>query len=330
MTVQHIVGADLSKNTIDLVCHTTGDYLQIENKASGFQILLAWIDQQGIAIDQTLLVMEHTGLYSLLLEQFLSKHDIAFKKVNALEIKRSIGMVRGKSDRIDAVRIATYGFEKKEKLTAQIPVSPQLKRLQMLQSTRERLVRQRAGLTNAVKEYRHIDIQEQDLLIKSQLQVIKALDKQITRLEQEVEKIVAEDEAISTNYRLLQSIKGVGKIVALATIIKTSNFTRFTNSRKFACYCGTAPFEHSSGSSIHKRSRISHLADKQMKTLLDLAAKSAIRYDSELKNFYQRRLLMGKSKMSTINIVRNKILYRMFAVAKRQTPFVDNYIHQVA
>jgi transposase len=330
MTVQHIVGADLSKNTIDLVCHTTGDYLQIENKASGFQILLAWIDQQGIAIDQTLLVMEHTGLYSLLLEQFLSKHDIAFKKVNALEIKRSIGMVRGKSDRIDAVRIATYGFEKKEKLTAQIPVSPQLKRLQMLQSTRERLVRQRAGLTNAVKEYRHIDIQEQDLLIKSQLQVIKALDKQITRLEQEVEKIVAEDEAISTNYRLLQSIKGVGKIVALATIIKTSNFTRFTNSRKFACYCGTAPFEHSSGSSIHKRSRISHLADKQMKTLLDLAAKSAIRYDTELKNFYQRRLLMGKSKMSTINIVRNKILYRMFAVAKRQTPFVDNYIHQVA
>jgi transposase len=330
MTVQHIVGADLSKNTIDLVCHTTGDYLQIENKASGFQILLAWIDQQGIAIDQTLLVMEHTGLYSLLLEQFLSKHDIAFKKVNALEIKRSIGMVRGKSDRIDAVRIATYGFEKKEKLTAQIPVSPQLKRLQMLQSTRERLVRQRAGLTNAVKEYRHIDIQEQDLLIKSQLQVIKALDKQITRLEQEVEKIVAEDEAISTNYRLLQSIKGVGKIVALATIIKTSNFTRFTNSRKFACYCGTAPFEHSSGSSIHKRSRISHLADKQMKTLLDLAAKSAIRYDSELKNFYQRRLLMGKSKMSTINIVRNKILYRMFAVAKRQTPFVDNYLNQVA
>ena len=78
-------------------------------------------------------------------------------------------------------------------------------------------------------------------------------------------------------------------MLALTVIIKTRNFTRFTNARKFACFCGTAPFEHSSGTSIRKKTRVSHLADKQMKTLLDLSAKSAIQYDKELREYYLKR-----------------------------------------
>jgi transposase len=326
MKVQHIVGADLSKKTIDLVCHTTADYIQIENGADGFKAFLNWIAEQQISINETLIVMEHTGLYSFLFEQFLHQHNIAFKKVSALQIKLSAGMVRGKSDKLDAARIAAYGFEKKDKLYADEPGSPRLKRLQMLHSTRERLIRCRSNLVNAVKEYRNIKIADRDLLIESQLQVINKIDKQIENLEAEMQKLISEDEDIHCNFQLLQTVKGVGPVVALATLVKTSNFTKFTNARKFACYCGTAPFEHSSGSSLRKRTRVSHLADKQMKTLLDLAAKSAILSDKEIKAFYERRLLAGKSKMSTINIVRNKILYRMFAVIKRQTAFVENYL----
>ena len=145
----------------------------------------------------------------------------------------------------------------------------------------------------------------------------------------ELETIIDEDKSLKQNFHLLQSIKGVGKIIALTTIIKTHNFTRFANARKFACFCGTAPFEHSSGTSIRKKSRVSHLADKQMKSLLDLSAKSAIQYDKELREYYLKRTEAGKSKMSTINVVRNKILYRMFAIIKRQTPFTENYL-QVA
>ena len=145
-------------------------------------------------------------------------------------------------------------------------------------------------------------------------------------LETEMYCIIDSDESLQQNFRLLQTIKGVGKVLALAIIIKTNNFSRFKNARKFACLCGTAPFEHSSGSSIRKKTRVSHLADKQMKTLLDLSAKSAIQYDKELREYYLNRTEGGKSKMSTINVVRNKILYRMFAVIKRQTPFLENYL----
>lgn len=324
--VQHIIGADLAKKSIDLSCHLLKSHIQIENTEQGYKQLIEWLNKQKINLSTAMIVMEHTGLYSFNLEAFLHQHQILFVKVNALAIKRSLGLVRGKTDQIDAARIAAYGYEKREQLIPATLVDDSLKRLQMLYSTRERLVKHRAALICAIKEYRHIGIQEKDLILQSHLKIIKELDKQIERLENETELIIENQEALQQNFRLLTSIKGVGKVLALASIIKTNNFTRFDAARKFACFCGTAPFEHSSGTSIKGRTRVSHLADKKMKTLLDLSAKSAIQHDKELKAYYLKRIGMGKSKMSTINIVRNKILYRMFAVIKRQTPFVPDYL----
>jgi transposase len=326
MKLQHIIGADLSKKSIDLVCHLLKSHIQIENSVTGFKNLMQWLRQQKINPYETMIVMEHTGLYSYCFEKFLHQHQMVFCKVNALAIKRSIGLVRGKTDKLDAARIAAYGYEKRDKLTIDVPASDALKRLQMLHSTRERLVKQRASLACAIKEYRHIGIAEKDVLMQTQLQLIKNFDRQIEKLMTEIESIIDQQEPLKQNFHLLQSIKGVGKILAVTAIIKTYNFNRFSNARKFACFCGTAPFEHSSGTSIKKKSRVSHLADKQMKSLLDLSAKSAIQYDKELREYYLKRTEGGKSKMSTINVVRNKILYRMFAVIKRQTPFLENYL----
>lgn len=324
--VQHIIGADLAKKSIDLSCHLLKSHIQIENTEQGYKQLIEWLNKQKINLSTAMIVMEHTGLYSFGFEAFLHQQQILFVKVNALAIKRSLGLVRGKTDQIDAARIAAYGYEKREQLIPDRLLDDSLKRLQMLYSTRERLVKHRAALICAIKEYRHIGIQEKDLILQSQLKIVKELDKQIEQLEKETESIIENQETLQQNFRLLTSIKGVGKVLALASIIKTNNFTRFDTARKFACFCGTAPFEHSSGTSIKGRTRVSHLADKKMKTLLDLSAKSAIQHDKELKEYYLKRIGMGKSKMSTINIVRNKILYRMFAVIKRQTPFIQDYL----
>jgi len=113
MKLQHIIGADLSKRSIDLICHLLKSHIQIENTITGFTDLLKWLRQQNINPSETMIVMEHTGLYSYCFERFLHQHQIAFCKVNALVIKRSIGLVRGKTDRIDAARIAAYGSKRK-------------------------------------------------------------------------------------------------------------------------------------------------------------------------------------------------------------------------
>ena len=324
--VQHVIGADLSKRTIDLFCHLFNKHIRIDNSQSGYKELLKWIQQHQINASELIIVMEHTGLYSFCFEKFLHERQISFTKVNALAIKRSIGLVRGKSDKIDARRIAEYGYEKRSRLFAEVPTSRELERLRLLHSTRERLVKQKTALLNAIKEYGNIGLSKQDSIMRSQMRIIKNLEKEISKMEAEMNDILKNNPSLQQNHQLLQSIKGVGKVLATATIIKTKNFTRFTNARKFACFCGTAPFENTSGTSIRGRTKVSHLADKHMKTLLDLSAKAAIQYDKELREYYLRRIADGKSKMSTINIVRNKILYRMFAVIKRQTPFSENYL----
>jgi transposase len=324
--VQQIIGADLAKSTIDLFTHLDKSYIKIENSITGFKQMLKWIKQQKIDCSELLIVMEHTGLYSYCFEGFLHDHGISFTKVNALMIKRSIGVVRGKNDKIDAARIARYGYEKKDQLVASSRTEGNVDRLAMLRSTRAHLVKQKAGLLCSIKEYRCIGISKSDLILRSQLEVVKSFEIQIEKIDAEINRIIDQDDSLKYNYSLLQTIKGVGEVVALAALIKTGNFTRFNDGRKFACFCGTAPFEHQSGSSIKGRTRVSHLADKEMKTLLDLAAKSAIQWDKELQVFYLRKVADGKNKMAVRNIVRNKLIYRMFAVIKRQTPFIENYL----
>ena len=326
MKVLHIIGADLSKRTIDFAT-PQGDHLKVSNDVPGYGALMKWIKKQSINLADMRIVMEHTGLYSYRLEQFLHLHHISFTKVPAIAIKRSLGIVRGKNDKIDAKRIARYGREKESTLVSETPVDKELQELQMLHATRDHLVRIRAGMATSVKEYQQsCGLKKTNLVISSQLRVIKSLHQEIAKLDKRMATIVNNEPALKKNAELLQSITGVGKVVAMAMIVKTRNFTRFTCARKFACYCGTAPFENTSGSSIRGRTKVSHMADKTMKRLLDLSAKTAIQNDKELREYYSRRTAAGKSKMNTINIVRCKILYRMFAVIKRQTPFIKDYL----
>jgi transposase len=324
--VQQIIGADLSKRTIDLCVHLSKSHLKIENSISGFKEMLRWMKQQRIDFSEVMIVMEHTGLYSYCFEGFLHESGIRFTKINSVQIKWSIGVVRGKNDKIDASRIARYGYEKKDHLAASSDTQTNVKRLAMLRSIRALLVKQKAALLCSIQEYRCIGISKSDLILKSQLEAVKVFEKEVEKIDAEITRIIDASQSLKTNYYLVQSIKGVGKVVALATLIKTGNFTRFKDARKFACFCGTAPFEHTSGTSIKGRTRVSHLADKEMKTLLDLAAKTAIQHDKELKAYYQRKLAEGKSKMGIINAIRNKMIGRMFAVVKRQTPFIENYL----
>ena len=325
MKVLHIIGADLSKKAIDFA-NPEAAHIKVSNDPPGYQQFMEWLKKQKINTSEMMIVMEHTGLYSYRLEQFLRAKQISFTKVPAYAIKHSLGLVRGKNDKVDAIRIARYGCEKRHSLVAAVPVDKSLERLQMLHATRDRLVRSRADLIRTVKGYKDsCGLKKDDLIMRTQTRLIKSFDTEIAKLDDAIAAILESEKALKQNDQLLQSITAVGKVVSVATIIKTRNFTKFTNARKFACHCGTAPFENTSGSSIRGKTKVSKLADQDMKRLLDLAAKSAIQYDKELREYYLRRTAAGKSKMSTINIVRNKILYRMFAVIKRQTPFIKDY-----
>ncbi len=152
--------------------------------------MLTWFKSYKIDISQITMVMEHTGLYSFCLEKFLYQEGICFCKVNAVDIKLSQGVTRGKSDKMDALRIAIYGREKYDKLKAEKPISNALQELKMLNTSRSQLVRTRSCLKCAVKEFQNIGMSDRDMALQAELKVIKALDKEIKKLEDRIEVVI--------------------------------------------------------------------------------------------------------------------------------------------
>jgi transposase len=231
-------------------------------------------------------------------------------------------MVRGKSDKVDARFISKYGWMRKEELRAVKPLSSQQFNLQQLMSYRDKLVADRASYQSRLKELSEQARSSLNEKVEASAKyVMEVLTVEIKQTEAEIKKLIHEDEALATNYELIRSVVGIGFATAVHVLISTENFSRFTDPRKFNCYCGVAPFEHTSGSSIRGKTRVSHLANKKLKSLLTMAAISAVRFDPELKLKYEQKLKEGKAKMSALNIIRAKLIERIFAVIRKQTKY---------
>jgi transposase len=323
--IQETVGIDLSKSTLDACIHSTQDVAKFKNTIKGFKELLKWRNKHSpYSESETLFAMEHTGRYSHNIASYFSEHEIEFVLVPGLEIKRSLGITRGKDDQSDSVKIALYAYRLRDELKPTKIPDQQLLMLKRLLSLRNRMVRQRAGYKASLKEDKSVFSKaENSRFFKYQEDTIKALSKQISKIEEEMMDIINGATELKKIYKLLCSINGVGPQTALYMIVYTQGFTKFKNARKFASYCGIAPFPNKSGTSIRGRTKVSNLANKKIKSLLQLCAKSAIQYNPEMKAYYERRLEQEKNKMSTLNIIRNKLLARMFAVVKRGTPYVN-------
>jgi transposase len=318
-----IVGVDVSKATLDVCFKPMGTLLRVENNLSGFKHLHKTVCDHCSPGVKVLVVLEHTGRYSDRLEMFMRSTGIEFCKVPALQIKRSLGVLRGKSDVIDAQRIAEYGWLRREVLVPDPLIEKEIQELKQLLSLRSKFVRDRSGYSCRLKELKATKTTSLTVELKMINQTIRFLTSKIKEVEDRIKKLVTSNPELSKTCDLLTSIKGVGWIVACYMITCTANFKKFKNARKFNCYAGLAPFKHESGSSIKGRSRVSHLANKEAKTILNLAATCAVRWDQEMKNYYERRVSEGKRKMSCINIIRSKIVARMFAIVKRQSPYIQ-------
>ena len=325
MVTKDVIGIDVSKLENEARIHSSQDVLTFENNKKGFKNLISWVfNKSKVDIKQILFAFEHTGLYSFPLSLFLSENNYSYVLLPGLELKRSMGITRGKDDKIDAKRIAKYTYEKRESIQPFEMPNKEVIQIKRLLTLRERLVKQRAGYKASLGEYKRFLIKKHNVvLFDAQENMIKSLSKQIVRVEKELHKLILGNDSLKKMYNLIVSIKGVGPQTALYLIAYTNGFTRFTTWRKFASYCGIAPFPYRSGTSIRGRTKVNNLANKKIKSLLDLCAKSSIQFNMEMKIYYTRRIEEGKSKMGTMNSIRNKILSRIFAVVQRGTPYVN-------
>ena len=160
------------------------------------------------------------------------------------------------------------------------------------------------------------------LIAKSIGKSLKAIDADIKNIELQITSLMKQDESLSHLFKLVTSVIGIGFVTATNLIIHTNEFTIMNNSRKLACYRGVAPFPHQSGTSIRGKTRVSHMANKKLKTNLHMAALTAIKFDVELKEYYERKVAEGKHKLSVLNAVKSKLLARVVSVVNNDQEYV--------
>ena len=320
----NFVGIDVSKSKFDLALIERQDKDHVirgvfDNTHKGIKFMSKFLEKEHhVQLSETIFCMEFTGVYCRPLTRFFVEQDCNVWLEMPVNIIRSLGLQRGKNDRVDAYRIALYAYKNRDDIKLWNPQRDIILRLRDLLSLRERLITSHKSLTNPIEELIAMGEKEEAALVRKNChKTLSSIEKEIEQIDKELDDTIKGDPQLKELFQLATSVPGVGKLTALFMICFTNEFSMYTNPKQLACYCGVAPFEHSSGTSVRGRTRVSHMANKVLKRMLHMGAMSVISRDPELRNYYQRKVAQGKNKMLVINAVRNKIIHRLCAVIKR-------------
>ena len=335
MEFEFFIGIDVSKNELDFAVQQGRDLLFHREIANDVQAIMAFIKElgrlPGFKLDKAVFCMEHTGIYNNPALTCLYKKKAHICLEAATQIRNSLGNIRGKNDKVDAIRIAGYAYKEREMLRLWEPKREVVQQLSHLAATRLRLITVKKQLKTPLREHDAFStkkIARQSMLICSHS--LKAIDEDLARADKAIDGLIQADAELHRLFSLITSVSGIGKVTAVQVIVATNEFKDINNPKKFACYSGVAPFTDDSGKII-KKARVSHMANKKVKTLLHLSAIVAIQYNQDLKRFYERKVLEEKkNKMSVINAVRNKLILRIFACVNQNRPYEKNYQKLVA
>lgn len=317
------VGIDISKNSLDICCYdySSTDKFTYHKIGNTPKTIVKFF--KSLAKENTLICMEDTGVYGMYLYQILTELSYDFAVVPAIHIKRSKGLTRGKSDKADAKDIAKFASSHIQELELYKMPELAFQELKLLVNERDKLIEAIKVFQSTSESTCYVDPSLLKTLKRNNAKTIKHLAQQLIALEKEIKCLIARNETMNTQIELLQSIPGIGPQTALQLLIHSKCFTIFKNWRQLACYAGIAPFPYQSGSSIKGKTKVSHFAQKRLKSALHMASLTFKKNDTEALNYFNRKVAEGKNKMSIINAIRCKLVARAFAVINRGTPFVN-------
>lgn len=333
METIYFLGIDMAKKNFRaaLTCNgATAVERSVENTEAGIETYFTELKKM-FDLSQLVVCVEHTGIYTSRLLDYLAEKKIRVCLESAVQIQRSQGVKRGKSDRIDALRIAQYAYKNFNELRFWRPLREVIKDIKSLLAMRDRLVKMKTQLTVPINEEEGIiEARKHKRNQRFCKKTLSSLTAEIAEIEQELKSLIHSDPQVKEQMKYATSVPGVGLLTALSMIVYTGEFERISESKKFACYAGIAPFEHSSGTSVRGKTRVSKMANMRMKRLLHLAATSSLNRQSEFRTFYDRKVAQGKNGMSVLNAVRNKLISRVFACVQNKRLYENDYKHALA
>lgn len=271
------------------------------------------------------LVAEHTGVYGDLLLLEANIRGITISYVSGYEIRHRMGLVRGKSDPIDASRIREYGERYYDKLQPTQFPSESLYKLRELYSLRRLLVQQRKQMKALIKGDKHRPFSS-DKAVFLKEKILKEYSDKISEIETELEIIINNDAELKQTYLIAQSVPGIGPVTAIELIIKTGNFKRVSTAKKCATLAGISPWPNATGK-IDKGSHVSCMGDKELKSLLFMCARSAIQCFEKMRIYKMKKYDVEKKHFFLVlNNVANKLLTILYALVKKREIYNPSYL----
>jgi transposase len=316
-----ILGVDVSKDKVDVALFEGKQAIgsgQFANTGVGFKKLSKWLNNKGV--ERVWVCLEATGRYGEGLAAYFYEGGQQVSMVNPARIKKyaESQLRRNKTDQIDAEVIADFCRTQEPPLWT--PPTPQKRELQEMSRRLEALIEQRTRETNRLKSG-----QDCEVVLESLQDSLGFLDEQISKLERRIREHIERHPDLKEEFYLLTSITGIGDKTAIKLLAELPDVHRFDSVGQVVAYAGLSPQQHRSGSSVHKKSRLTNIGKQTLKTAMYFPALSAIRFNPIVKALAKRLEERGKDKMVIVGAAMRKLLQLVYGVLKSGMPFDPNY-----
>jgi len=316
-----ILGIDVSKDKVDVALFDGKQAVgsgTFTNTTAGFKKLSKWLSNKGAG--QSWVCLEATGRYGEKLAEYFFKADHQVSVVNPARIRKyaQSQLRRNKNDQLDAVVIADFCRTQEPVLWR--PPTPQKRDLQEMSRRLDGLIEQRTRETNRLKSGQACEV-----VLESLQDSLAFLDEQIAKLEARIRDHIDQHPDLKQEYHLLTSITGIGDKTAGKLMAELPDINRFDRVGQVVAYAGLSPQQHTSGSSVHKKSRLTKIGKQSLKTAMYFPALSAIRFNPIVKALAARLAGRDKDKMVIVGAAMRKLLQIVYGVLKSGKPFDPNY-----
>lgn len=315
------IGNDIAKDTFVLAIPQDNKYKKFKrhtflNDEAGFKLCESLIDKSGHHI-----VLEATGTYSMKFTYWFCERGYSLSVINPKSSKY-FNLLQGhgnKTDDVDAIALSHYGRSMQPSVFKPQSVTIlKIKQQRTIINMFKKNVVQQKNVLHSLEPHPYPDEEAKAILKAS----IEYLEKRIKEMEKALYDLTAED--YEKQLRLLLTIKGIGRVTAIALIELTNGFKHFDNPKELANFIGIAPAYRQSGTSVRYGGQMTRSGDSTIRGLLYMCSLSAIRWNIPCQDLYNRLKERKKASKIALVAVAHKLVRQAYGVVKNETPFDPN------